>query len=209
MEMKEVKIDFVDALKTSFTWGIKNLASIIGAVVLWILTIWVPYINVGTTIAMMSIPLVISRGKVISPTFIFDKKYRQYMGEVFLLLGLQNMGIVVGLAFLIAPGIIIAIAWSLSILFVLDKGLSPTDAMVKSNQYTNGNKGRMFLAMFIIIIGLAIINFILGLIPFVGGILCILVTIACAPMFISMQAYFYRKLVLDREIGGIEYTVVE
>lgn len=44
----------------------------LGATVLWLLTIWIPYLNVGTTIAMATIPIELSKGKVISPLFIFD-----------------------------------------------------------------------------------------------------------------------------------------
>lgn len=211
MEMKAVKIDFVDALKTSFTWGIKNLPSILGSVILWILTIWIPYINVGTTIAIMSLPLEISKGKVVSPTHIFNKKYRQYMGEVFLLIPLMSLGIAIGVVFLIIPGIIIGIAWSLSVFLLLGKGMNPAEALTMSNKYTNGNKWSMFLANFFIVLGLGIVFWILSLIPVVGAILGALVAIACSPMFISMQAYFYKRLVLDREevvVAEIEEVII-
>ncbi|MDR2010004.1 MAG: hypothetical protein LBQ22_05940 [Bacteroidales bacterium] len=204
MEMREVQISYVDALKTSFTWGLKNLPSILGAVVLYVLTCWVPYINIGTTIALVTLPIELSKGKVVSPTFIFDGKYRKYMGEMFLLWGLKFQGVFLGTLFFIIPGIVISFSWLLGSFLVIDKGLNPLEALTKSNQYTNGNKKSIFLTYLIIAIGLGLVTFILGLIPAVGGVLSFLVIIACSPMFISMEAYFYKKLVLDRENTPIE-----
>ena len=71
----------------------------LGATVLWLLTIWIPYLNVGTTIAMNTIPIELSKGKVISPLFIFDGKYRKYMGEYFTLIGLMYLAIIPALFF--------------------------------------------------------------------------------------------------------------
>lgn len=205
MEMKTVNIDFMDALKTSFTWGMKNLPSILGAVILWVLTCWIPYINVGTTIAICSLPLEISRGKIISPIHIFDKKYRQYMGEVFLLIPLVSFGILGGTLFGIIPGIVIGIAWSLCLLLLLGKGMNPAEAMTMSNKYTNGNKWSIFLANLALTLAFGIVGFILALIPFIGWLLAALVGIAASPMMLSLQAYFYKVLVLDRE----ETVIVE
>ena len=53
--------------------GIKNAVSMLGATVLWLLTIWIPYLNVGTTISMNTFPLLNSMGMVfiemVVPTF--------------------------------------------------------------------------------------------------------------------------------------------
>ena len=74
----ERKITVMGVIQEGIGVGLKNSLSLLGAIVLWILTIWIPYINVGTTIAIYTIPVALSKGKVISPTFIFDAKYRQY-----------------------------------------------------------------------------------------------------------------------------------
>ena len=68
------KISVVSVLSEGVGLGLKNAPSLLGAVILWLLTIWVPYINVGTTIAIQTIPIELSKGKVISPLFIFDGK---------------------------------------------------------------------------------------------------------------------------------------
>ena len=70
------KITVTGVLSEGIGLGIKNAVSMLGATVLWLLTIWIPYLNVGTTIAMATIPIELSKGKVISPLFIFDGKYR-------------------------------------------------------------------------------------------------------------------------------------
>ena len=64
------KITVTGVLSEGIGLGIKNAVSMLGATVLWLLTIWIPYLNVGTTIAMATIPIELSKGKVISPLFI-------------------------------------------------------------------------------------------------------------------------------------------
>ena len=72
---------------------------------------------------MTTIPIELSKGRVISPLFIFDGKYRKFMGEYFTLIGLMYLAIIPALFFMIVPGIIISIGWSLAIYILLDKGL--------------------------------------------------------------------------------------
>lgn len=116
----------------------------LGATILWLLTIWIPYLNVGTTIAMTTIPIELSKGRVISPLFIFDGKYRKFMGEYFTLIGLMYLAIIPALFFMIVPGIIISIGWSLAIYILLDKGVAPGEAMIQSNKATYGYKWTIF-----------------------------------------------------------------
>ena len=77
----EKKLDFGSVLSQGFLVGMKNLPSLLGAIVLWLLTIWIPYVNVGTTIAIMTIPIKFSKGEIFSPLCIFEKQYYRYMGE--------------------------------------------------------------------------------------------------------------------------------
>ena len=197
--MSTVKINFVDALTTSFAWGIKNFLSIVGAVVLWTLTAWIPYLNIGTTIALMTIPIEISKGKVISPAFIFDSKYRKYMGEFFILNGLKFQAMMIGYALFIIPGIIIGLSWSLSNFLLIDKGANPMQALSESNKATDGNKLAMFLSMFAIGIVLMILIWIFGYLGVIGSILAFIVMILSTPIFFSLSAYFYKTLILDLE----------
>lgn len=97
------KISVMSVLSEGISLGMKNAVSLLVATVLWIVTLWIPYLNVGTTIAMTTIPIELSKGKVISPVFIFDSKYRKYMGEYFTLIGLMLMAIIPALFFMIVP----------------------------------------------------------------------------------------------------------
>lgn len=140
----EKKITVFGVIGEGFSIGMKNSLSLLGAVILYILTIWVPYINVGTTIAMCSIPIELSKGKVISPMFIFDAKYRKYMGEFFLLAGFISIAILPLIIFGFIPAIVISFAWSLSVFLLIDRGVSPGDALVESNLLTYGYKWKLF-----------------------------------------------------------------
>lgn len=195
--MEVVKIDVVTAVKTSIGWGLKNILSLIGATLLWMLTIWIPYLNVGTTIAIMTIPIELSKGNVINPTFIFDSKYRKFMGEFFILNGIQSMAVAIGCAFFIIPGIVMSIAWSMSNYLLLDKEMGPMEALSQSNKLTYGNKWRMFFSQLALGIVVAIALFIFGLIPAVGVFFQFIIIVIASPILFSLQAYFYKTLVLD------------
>ena len=140
----EKKITVFGVIGEGFSIGMKNSLSLLGAVILYALTIWIPYLNVGTTIAMCSIPVELSKGKVISPLFIFDAKYRKYMGEFFLLLGFVSIAVVPLILFGFFPAIVISLAWSLAVFLLLDKGVSPGEALIQSNKLTYGYKWTLF-----------------------------------------------------------------
>ncbi len=195
--MEVVKIDVVTAVKTSIGWGLKNIISLIGATLLWMLTIWIPYLNVGTTIAMLTIPIELSKGNVVNPTFIFDSKYRKFMGEFFILNGIQSMAVAIGFAFFIIPGIVMSIAWSMSNLLLLDKEMGPMEALSQSNKLTYGNKWRMFFSQLVLGVVIGIALFIFGLIPAVGVIFQFIIIVLASPIMFSLQGYFYKTLVLD------------
>ena len=105
--------------------GLKNAPSVIAAVALWLVTIWVPYINVGTTIAITLLPTRLAKGEIVNPLGIFDSKYRRYMGEYFITMGLMVFPILIGVLFMIVPAIVLSIAWTLSYYFLFEKGRTP------------------------------------------------------------------------------------
>lgn len=178
--------------------GLKNAASLLGVVVLWLLTIWIPYINVGTTIAMISIPIELSKGKVISPTFIFDGKYRKYMGEFFTLIGMMWLAILPAMFFMFMPGIIIAIGWSLALYILLDKGVAPGEAMIRSNKATYGYKWTIFFIGLVLAIAYFILLFVVNLISFNIGFISAILTFAVIVVYmvisLGCNAVIYRNL---------------
>ncbi|MFI3292267.1 MAG: hypothetical protein SNG27_02590 [Rikenellaceae bacterium] len=185
------KITFQGVLSNGFALGLKNVVPLILTYLLWIVTIWIPYLNVGTTIAINTIPLELSKGKVINPTFIFGAQYRQYMGEYLILMGLMGMAMFVAAIFFIIPAVVIGIAWSLAVLLLLDKKISPLEAIMESNKLTYGYKLTIFLVSFVIGVISFILNLILGLIPVIGTIVAIAISSAIGS---ACNAIIYRDL---------------
>ena len=142
MEMK--KLDFAETFKDAITIGVKNAPSVIAAVALFLVTIWIPYINIGTFIAITLLPTQLAKGEVINPLGIFDSKYRRYMGEFLITMGLMVIPIYIALIFMIVPGIVLSLAWSLAYYFLIEKGKNPIEALRASNDATYGSKWTMF-----------------------------------------------------------------
>ena len=146
-------------IKNSFKIASNNSATILLASILWILTIWIPYLNVGTTIGMWALVVGLSKqDKTFTATSIFDSKYRQYMGEFFLLVGFMALGISVGYMFFIIPGIIITFSWGQAIYLSIDKELTPLQALKTSNNITYGEKFTIFLGYLSIFLIVGIVN---------------------------------------------------
>ena len=148
--METKKLDFSTTLKDAISIGLKNAPSVIAAVILWLITIWVPYINVGTTIAITLLPTQLAKGKVINPLSIFEGKYRRYMGEYFITMGLMIFPILIGVIFMFVPAIVLSIAWSLSYYFLIEKGKNPIQAIKASNDATYGSKWIMFAVKLVV-----------------------------------------------------------
>ncbi|MDR1332454.1 MAG: hypothetical protein LBK07_10180 [Tannerella sp.] len=197
----EKKLDFLTVMKEGLVYGTKNVPSLLGALILWILTILIPYVNVGTTIAISTLPLQLSRGTIFSPLNIFDKKYYRYAGEYFLTRGFISLGTLGAMVFMLIPAIVISISWSLAVLLVLDKGVNAAEALRLSNKLTYGNKWTMFfvsLASYVAyIIVLLIFIGIVRVVPVIG----ILLILASIPVFytylLGCQASIYGTLSRD------------
>ncbi len=193
------KLDIKEVLTEGVGIGIKNIVSLVLATILYVVTVWIPYLNVGTTIAMMSIPVELSKGNIINPLFIFDAKFRKNMGEFFILVGLQAMAMVPAFLMGIIPGIVLSYAWALAIYLFIDKDLHALDALRKSNELTYGNKWRMFFISLILAIALGIVTGILGIIPHVGAILNVIVMILYYPIQLGCNAVIYKQLTNPEE----------
>lgn len=186
----EKKFTFSDALSNAYQIGIKNILSLIGAVILWILTIWIPYINVGTTIAIATLPASLSRGQVISPIEIFNKKYLKYMGDYFLVVSLKNIGVTIAFFFLLIPGIVLSLSWTLAVLLVVDKGMNATKALNMSNKLTYGYKWIIFGATIVLILPVPILG---AITPILSGLYALLLV----PFLLGLKAYVYGQVASD------------
>ena len=198
--METKTIDFGTTLKDAFTIGLKNAPSLIAAILLWIVTIWIPYLNVGTTIAISLLPTELAKGNVINPLGIFDSKYRRYMGEYLLTSVLTAFGILLAFTFLIIPGIVLSIAWSLSVYYLIEKNKNPMEAIKASNDATYGSKLMMFCVNLVFsIIALTVFSFvgtICGAINsgFVTVVLMIPTIAVLASISVAINASFWRQL---------------
>lgn len=194
----EKKITFMGVLSEGFGIGVKNVVPLILTYLLWMVTIWIPYINVGTTIAISTIPLQLSRGAVINPLFIFEAQYRQFMGEFLILCALMGMAILFASFFFFIPAIVISIAWSLAILLMLDKKISPLEAIMESNKATYGYKKIIFAITAVIGITSIIVISILSIIPFIGTLLVLVVCALTSAISSSCTAVIYRDLITPK-----------
>ena len=144
--MDKKTLDFAQTLQDAFVLGVKNAPSLLAALLLWLVTLWIPYINVGTTIALTLLPAELAKDRVYNPLDIFASKWRRYMGEFFMTAGLQILPLLIAFAFLYIPGIVLSIAWSLSFLFLIEKDKNPVQAIKASNDATYGSKWMIFIA---------------------------------------------------------------
>jgi hypothetical protein len=201
------KLAIVPTIKDGIAISTKNLVPILVNVLLWALTIWIPYLNVGTTIGLtVGIVAKASRGEPVSMTDIFDPRYRKYIGEFFISSGLIGLGVTAGVVFGVIPGIVISLAWSLALLLVVDKGKNPTEAMTISNNCTYGYKRFMAGVYVLVGIGFIVVSFILigiggatrnaGIMGFFSF-LVVLVWLFAIFVFIGMQASIYRQLTAE------------
>ena len=92
-------LTFSDGVSTSFKLAINQIWAIVGAWILWILTIWIPYINVGTTIGLIRLQIQLGRGESINSADIFDADNRAAMGNIFLVWSFMTTGVIIGFIF--------------------------------------------------------------------------------------------------------------
>lgn len=186
--------------------GFENAGTIIISYLLWLITFWIPYINIGTTIGIVTLPVGLSKGKVMSATEIFDSKYRRYFGSFILLLLFVGIGTNIALLFMIIPALILSLAWSQSFNLLVDKKLNAMECLRTSNNMTYGYKTNMFLsfiAMYLLmfVIGGIVLGGVFYLTQQIGGtgfIISIIFYIIFAFSFIliaiGMNAYIYQQL---------------
>ena len=205
------KLNIIATIKDGVAIALVNYLSLVATAVLYILTIWIPYLNVGTTIAMCSLPAEMAKGNVLNPLFIFNAKYRKNMGEFFILMALMYGAIMVGIFFGIIPGIVISIAWSFATVLFVDKEMSALDALRESNRLTYGNKWRIFGAEFLVVLCLEIVAGIISAIfgigdvswlETIGTLINVVIMIFAVPAVYGVEASIYKQLTSGEIIAG-------
>lgn len=185
-----------DIITNGIKLGLTNFVPLILSDLLWRITIIIPYINVGTTIAINTIPKQLSKGKMIRPMSIFDEEYRKYMGEYFLFQSQLRMILIAGYFFMIIPGVIMSYSYMFGSMIMIDKGINPTEALIQSNKITDGHKLTIFSAFMLIKIAVFIIPCILMAISAgLGILLMVIFAILFIPVSVGMKGYIYGRLV--------------
>ena len=185
------KLDIMKTIKDGVQYGLKNFLPLLLMVILYILTFWIPYLNVGTTIGFYKAIIGIGRGEVIDPVSIFDKDNFKNLGGFFLLLGLVWIGVLAAALFMLIPALVIGIAWGFAIYFLIDKKISPIKALGLSYDSTYGNKWRIFFVALICGLCVFFICLILGLIPKVGPFLALIASLLCTAIMVGIEGVMY------------------
>lgn len=186
------KINVMDTIKDGIQLALKNVLSLILLVILYALTVWIPYLNVGTTVGLYKAVIAMSRGEVVDPVSIFDKENFKFFGNMFLLLGFQTVGITAATAFMFVPGIILSLAWGFAMYLLIDKNVSPLKALTASYDITLGEKWRIFFITLLVGLLIGLVSGLFTLIPKVGYILMILVVILGCAFAVAVEALMYR-----------------
>lgn len=198
MQSDTVSLSIGEIVSNAISLGLKNAPMLILMAVLWVLTLWIPYLNIGTTIGLWDQLVRMGRGGPISPTAIFNSEYRERIGDFFLLIAFLSAGAMAGFI-LPGAGTIIGLAWFLAIPLFVDRRTDPLESLTMSNRLTHGNKLTIFLAILILAGGLAILALIFILILQKWPLLLVpamfIIYILILPILFGAQAYVYSRLV--------------
>ena len=122
------------------------------------------------------------------------------MGEYFQLLGLKMLTLIPAYLFLFIPGYIINIGYSQALFLMIDKEISPSEALIQSTKMTDGYKMTIFLTNLALglVIGVVacILMFIVGLtkVEILQAIIMLIVIVVASFVSIGVNAAIYRNL---------------
>ena len=166
--------------------------------------VWIPYLNVGTTIGFFKTIVALSKGEAIEPLSLFSKENYKGLGDFFLLMGLETAGMGAAGVFFFAPAIVLGIAWRYAMLFFVDKGLSPLKSLSTSYNTTCGEKWRIFFIYLCAGLAVCIVAGIFASIPKVGVFLTFLVVIAAIAFMLGLEAVLYKHFASKLETAPAE-----
>ncbi len=201
----ERKLEVIPSITDAIAIGTKNVASLLLAVLLFVITAWIPYLNVGTCIAMSTLPGKLAKGEIINPMFIFDSVYRRKMGNFFLLEGFMTMMMIPAFFLGIIPAIVLSMMYSLALYIMLDCDVTPTEALRLSDKATYGFKWKIFAIELLFCIAFGIVYAIVLAIAkainvdFITFILLIGMAVLGISCVFSLYAVIYRNLFLNAQ----------
>lgn len=122
------------------------------------------------------------------------------MGEYLITAGLMVIPIYIAFLFMIVPGIVLTLSWTLSFYFLLAKGKNPMQAIKASNDATYGSKWTMFLVLlvFAIIVGI-VFGIFLGIcsaidVGFITFVVMFVLIVLMSSVRMAIDASFWKQL---------------
>ena len=132
------------------------------------------------TIGVINASLMVTRGETPVPGKAFNT---EYLGPFIIGSILYGLIVLIGLILCIIPGIIAAILLAFYGFFILDQGMSGTEALSASYNLVKDNFGRVFLVLLVAFI-----------INAIGAAICGIGLLVTAPICWIIVGYAYRKL---------------
>lgn len=200
-----VSLNFSRTLGESFSIGYSNVWNCGVTAFLWLITCWIPYLNIGTYYGLIAMMNAWAKGETFKPTDIFDSKYRRMMPELLLTSTFRGFLFAIGILAVI-PAVVMLISTMFSTLIVIDRGHSPVDAIRESNRITYGSKWTIFGTMFVILLIMGLVSGILaGIFALVGlagpvemAVAIVLEILVCVfailPVYCGLGASMWRQL---------------
>ncbi len=229
--IKKTGVDVIGIYKQAFLSDPKALIPVALAVLLWLVTLWVPFINIGTTIALFTWPVWMAAGRKLSAIDIFSGVHRERLfgllrlhgivaassfvlllvmglalGRMYmmnLLAGLPEGTVVVGAGFwawirvllifagAAVPFFMLTTAWSMAPFLMIDRDLEPSEALRVSYTVTEGRRIGIFAVYAPPVVAGLFLAWLLGQIPYVGGLFVAGVTLVVVTAVIALTARLY------------------
>ena len=104
--------------------------------------------------------------------------------------------IFIGVLFMVIPGIVLSIAWTLSYYFLIEKGKNPIQAIKASNDATYGSKWTMFFVSLVVgvLFGIVFGIFQAICIGFITFVVMFILYVLAISISMSISASFWKQL---------------
>lgn len=152
------------------------------AVAIAIVSVIISFI-IGIVIGLFQIRVALDVADGKQATFDSIQRVLPVLGKAVLTHILYSIIVIIGIFLFIVPGIIWAIKYQYALYFVVDKGISPFEALEASGKATQGEKWHLFL-----------FNLVLGLIIFAGLLALGVGLFIAIPITLIAPGFVFRRL---------------
>ncbi len=199
-------------ISNGFAKGFKYLFLFCGSLILWAITVWIPYLNIGTTIGLYGLIVKMSKDEKFNLGEIFRKDYRSTIPEFILLVALINIALPIATMYVVIPGLVLLLSWFLSYFFLIDRKFGAIESLSASNKATYGFKWDIFGGLFILFLIEIVILIIIWLIfrvredevfssplsvfslTWLGWVIFVLVELIFASIYAGAISHIYKEL---------------